>query len=759
MLPGRPRNDEEKATDFIQENKIFEIQPHAGTLQARGSKATVTFTFRPSHAGRWKLPAFLRVLGGKRLQLVLHGETASQEVPRLLSTPAQRTLTFEPTPIGEASPPLHTFLLRNGGFSDVSFSLDLAAVKQLAQDSWGFEVIRLRSEASGTVPDQGVLPLNWLFAPLEAREYTAVVPVRLSDGSAELVTLQGRGFHPSEPSAGAPMAGEGSRDWATWSGFSTEPSVGLEGGRLATLCHDVVSLGTTLPLGLTRRILVLSNTSEYPITFEWDLGIFAPQRPAVAGQGSAVQAGLTVSPPRGQLEPGEQCVCRVALEAGITPQLFEAEVRCRVAVDEESAFRHAAEALREQEARDAAAALDYTDTGSVIEEVIFESPNRNTKAAAARARLTGTRPRLPVHLYMTAAIRGRIQALDEQFSRTIEAMSRRLQATGAAATAAPELPEPQVIAVGLTGRILTAAQIKAGSFIPRHELDAARLLLEGAAWSAPSEAPFWAPPLAGEPESAEGPSEEEALDGEIQSRARAVLSEAKVAALKAEQRAGQPEEEEESRPEEEASEEALAEEVQAAARGLLSRERVEGLKARPPAEGGAVEDERLLDEEGDATQQQRRASGAAPTADLPGSTSAGVALPPPAAAPAPAAAEPAPGALAASRALTVLRGALAEAMDPARLSPLVEAWRCLRPGRVPAFAELREQVPEAFRASAQEEAAPILDEAVEEGEEKLLRDGQFHAFAEYVLENALVGLVSESCSGEWQPPPATSREN
>lgn len=135
---------------------------------------------------------------------------------------------------------------------------------------------------------------------------------------------------------------------------------------------------------MTRRIVVLTNTSEYPLNFEWDLGIFGAQPPAVAGTGSAIQAGLTISPMRGQLEPGgAQCVCRLSFEAGVTPQLFEAEVRCRVSVDEEAAFRHAAEAMREAEARDALGALDYTDSGSVIEEVIYESPERRKRQSTA----------------------------------------------------------------------------------------------------------------------------------------------------------------------------------------------------------------------------------------------------------------------------------------------------------------------------------------------------------------------------------------
>ena len=140
MEPGRPRNEAEKASDFIKEHRIFEVHPHCGVLEGRGSRTTVTFTYRPSHTGDHVLPAFLRIKDGKRIQLQLNGSTVPESVQRLVSTPAQRTLTFEPTPIGEASPPLHTYLLRNGGPGDVRYTLDLTALKKLAEESWGFEV-------------------------------------------------------------------------------------------------------------------------------------------------------------------------------------------------------------------------------------------------------------------------------------------------------------------------------------------------------------------------------------------------------------------------------------------------------------------------------------------------------------------------------------------------------------------------------------------------------------------------------------------
>ncbi|GAX84981.1 hypothetical protein CEUSTIGMA_g12402.t1, partial [Chlamydomonas eustigma] len=799
--PGRPRNEEEKATDFIKEHGIFQLYPNSGTLEARGSRATITFTYTPSHVGMHILPAFLRVHDGKRIQLQLRGETTRVHIPKLLMTPNSRVFTFEPTPIGETMPPLYTYLLRNGSPGDVGFTLDLSAVKRLTKENWGFEIIKLRSEASGTVPELRSAPLNWLFTPLEAKQYSVDVPVLLEDNSVEVFTLQGRGFHPNSPQIPPSLPGESIRDWSKWQGFTTEPNVSPESpGRLLTLSHDVLSIGTMLPQAVNRHILLLTNTSEYPLLFEWDYGIYSSQTPVVAGNGSAIQAGINISPRSGQLPPGSQVLCRVTFEAGITPQLFEAEVKCNVSVDEEEAFRHAAEALREAEERAATEAVDYTDSRSVIEEIIYESPERRKRGAAAARSKAGVRPRLPIHLYMTTAIRARIKALDEQFSRTIEMLTQRQLLAGSIKT--PVLPEPQVVALNITGRILTEAHIKAGYFIPVHELEAARLLLNGASWSNPSSTPaFWTPTrpevqiteLEGgetaEPSEVVCQTEEkpaDALQEEEQSPGRAegeivnVQESAHKSALhelqqqeetdgygRGEAQAGESQHEEKDvlssgDAHGEASSMQYTESVQHEQEPVVvhSASSTSELPQRIP-EGQAGHDI-TVDSNKEMNQAHREVESDRPPKQL--FAAAWKPLPPPmrmdpvSSQKRNDAGEKLQG-QAAERALAVLQGVLAEAMDPVKLSPMVNAWQSMRPGRVPAFAELRDAAPTTLELDLSEGCA---DEAqagtaaaaasVDGIKDSISSETEFQAFAEFVLESAVVGLVSESVTGDWQPP-------
>ena len=277
--PGRPRDDQEKAIDFIVENGIFEFEPRGGLVETRGSKSIVHITYRPNHVGLHELPVFLRIKDGKRLHFKLKASTVSPPIQKLLLTPSQRVVTFDPTPVGESSPPLRSYLLRNGGPGEVRYRLDLTSlVKSATRDNWGFRVLQLRSPPEGVIPDLGFAALNWSFAPLEVRVYSFEVPVILGDGSLEILTLIGRGFLPDQgpsPPPGSLMLAqtgskEGGRDWALWQGYSPRPSLVPKVGRLATPCHDTLSFGTLLPGGLSRRVLVLTNTRWVPFSLVTD---------------------------------------------------------------------------------------------------------------------------------------------------------------------------------------------------------------------------------------------------------------------------------------------------------------------------------------------------------------------------------------------------------------------------------------------------------------------------------------------------------
>ena len=111
-------------------------------------------------------------------------------------------------------------------------------------------------------------------------------------------------------------------------------------------------------------------------------------------------------------------------------------------------------------------------------------------------------------------------------------------------------------------------------------------------------------------------------------------------------------------------------------------------------------------------------------------------------------------------ALQVLQGMLSAALDPKQLGYVEGAWTKLKPERVPAFAELRQRLPLPFEAALGLASEPGVGEDVDgvamgghgggDGLDVVLADKGFQAFAEYVLESAVMGLVAESVAGEWE---------
>ncbi|GLC34162.1 Cilia- and flagella-associated protein 65 [Pleodorina starrii] len=523
---GRPRSEGERVRDQIAEHRLFEMRPRSGELEP-GARGTVTVEFRPRVEGVFALPVFLHVTDGKRLRLQLEARSTSEARQLLALPPPLRTFRLEPVALGEPCPPLQMYTLRCGGPASVRWRLDTAPLDALAAESWGHRVLELVGPPEGHIPLGGVAAINWRFSPLEAKEYIVRVPVLLGDGGLEVIELVGRGYAPpskphhgavravpvSEGAAAADMGLEADeaaaeaaattaadRDWATWQGLSAAPSAGMA-GRLAFVDHDLVSLGVTPLRGLTRRVIVLTNKSRYPLAFDWDLAALSPP-PGVSGPplpsadfavlaGRPLQAALAISPSAGSLEPGERLVCRVALHAGVTPQLFEGEVRCNVRVDEEAMEEAAAAAGA------AAAAAAEAEAALVerVEEVIAEDPAPTgppppPPAVAAAQRASKLRSRLPVHAYMTTAIRNRIEPLAQQFAATMETRTRRATEAVRGSLA---VPEPQTICVTLTGRILDGEQMAALRYVPTHERHLARAAVtEGSCWVPPTLVPFWA---------------------------------------------------------------------------------------------------------------------------------------------------------------------------------------------------------------------------------------------------------------------------
>ena len=73
------------------------------------------------------------------------------------------------------------------------------------------------------------------------------------------------------------------------------------------------------------------------------------------------------------------------------------------------------------------------------------------------------------------------------------------------------------------------------------------------------------------------------------------------------------------------------------------------------------------------------------------------------------------------------------------VGPVPAAWRSLEADQIPTFAQL----------TGREEGRPPLVTGGLNPKEELLKDGEFKAFAEFVMESVVLSLLSESAEGDW----------
>jgi hypothetical protein len=253
VQPSEPRNAEEAHRELVAGCGIITLSPAKGTLRRRGDSCRVTLRYRPSHEGHHSLPLFLKVSDGRCVRLQLSGSTTEAAGHSLGLPPGQKQLVLQPVVLGELDSPVQSFLLHNNWSQAVRIELDTSPLHRLAAQSWGFEVLRCVGDTeAGEVPPGGAHCLQFVFVPLEAKQYTAELPVRLVDtDTVDFLTVVATGVEPAAaprqgllpamPSAvtlvapaaaaagaaaGAAVEGQAGNQepWRVWTGFSSSPA-------------------------------------------------------------------------------------------------------------------------------------------------------------------------------------------------------------------------------------------------------------------------------------------------------------------------------------------------------------------------------------------------------------------------------------------------------------------------------------------------------------------------------------------------------
>lgn len=194
---GEPADAADAHRRYVLENDIINVYPRTGEL-GTGESIQVTFRYRHDEVGEHAVPCLLTIADGRRMVLKITGTTVPVDM-RALAPPAMlygRAAVLRKVALDDDDPAVQTVLLENVGSTDAEYEVDVSPLDELtATDGYGVEVLRL-CNPTGYVAAGGAAPLRFLFKPIEAKTYRVELAVRCMGGTGCTLILEAEGYHP-----------------------------------------------------------------------------------------------------------------------------------------------------------------------------------------------------------------------------------------------------------------------------------------------------------------------------------------------------------------------------------------------------------------------------------------------------------------------------------------------------------------------------------------------------------------------------------
>lgn len=158
----------------------------------------VNLYYYPKEVDFHYLKIFFSILNGKPLILNFQGETLWRRAHLQL---LKDIYHLPPVPIGLELAVTYPIEIKNLGITKLKYILDTSPLEQLNSQNYDFRVFEIHNPEGTLMPNE-TLYIYTLFRPLEARDYSLDLPIKVSDieGVVQNLTLQVRavGYHLEE---------------------------------------------------------------------------------------------------------------------------------------------------------------------------------------------------------------------------------------------------------------------------------------------------------------------------------------------------------------------------------------------------------------------------------------------------------------------------------------------------------------------------------------------------------------------------------
>ncbi|KAJ3341397.1 hypothetical protein HDU91_000717, partial [Kappamyces sp. JEL0680] len=308
--------EEQTVRNFILDNCIFGVSPKSGKLEP-GQTVTILFSYSHEFAGPHRLPVLFKLRNGtSRTGKEILINFIGYSVP-----PTQKFLHLQsinhelaPVNIGTVIPPIQYYRMMNRGTSQLQYSVDTSTIARMNSDNMDFAVLKCL-KTQGVIPPGGIEYLEFIFNPLEEKEYELDLPITVDQGKTRMITLRGRGIREEAPLPGTPFMDPRILKQAIPL-IPTLPPL-LNTG--ATLSLERVDFGHVPIRSVLRQIIVVSNTTESDdITARWKIPSVWPADT------------IKVTPPSKRLRPGESQVFKITFQPDERPRLYNFDLNCEV---------------------------------------------------------------------------------------------------------------------------------------------------------------------------------------------------------------------------------------------------------------------------------------------------------------------------------------------------------------------------------------------------------------------------------------------
>eukprot|EP00921_Rhytidocystis_pertsovi_P015650 GHVQ01024875.1.p1 GENE.GHVQ01024875.1~~GHVQ01024875.1.p1 ORF type:complete len:1067 (+),score=89.98 GHVQ01024875.1:94-3201(+) len=174
---GNPDDDESsKLRDhykFVEKNRLFQIRPRTLNIRPRQTKIVQLQCDRCIQRGLFELPVVIQVAGGRSMALHLYAENITPDCPCLSldNHSESAALELRPVQVGVNPGPIQTFVLRNDGSADASWSVNSDALELLNQQGHSFRLLQLQPMA-GLLPPRSATYVHVVFTPLTEGTYS-----------------------------------------------------------------------------------------------------------------------------------------------------------------------------------------------------------------------------------------------------------------------------------------------------------------------------------------------------------------------------------------------------------------------------------------------------------------------------------------------------------------------------------------------------------------------------------------------------------